>query len=86
MSWLDCSTLDTCNAWSEWSLLDILIGVGLDFLVLVWLTRGISRAEKLVLAALVFTNGPRLIEVPGSAMDAALAQVLAETHSAVNVP
>jgi ATP-dependent helicase/nuclease subunit A len=42
--------------------------------------------KKLVLAALVFTSGLRLIEVPGSAADAALAQVLAETHSPVNVP
>jgi ATP-dependent helicase/nuclease subunit A len=41
--------------------------------------------KKLVLAALVFTGGPRLIEVPGSAMDAAVTKVLAETHCAVNV-
>ena len=41
--------------------------------------------KKLVLAALVFTGGPRLIEVPGPAMDAALARILAEAHSAVNV-
>jgi ATP-dependent helicase/nuclease subunit A len=42
--------------------------------------------EKTVRAALLFTAGPRLIEVPETAMDAALARVLAETHSAVNVP
>ena len=42
--------------------------------------------EKTVGAALLFTAGPRLIEVPETAMDAALARVLAETHSAVNVP
>ena len=41
--------------------------------------------KKAVLAALVFTSGPRLIEVPASAMDAAVAQVLTETHSPVNV-
>jgi ATP-dependent helicase/nuclease subunit A len=42
--------------------------------------------DKSVRAALLFTTGPRLVEVPESAMDAALARVLAETHSAVNVP
>ena len=42
--------------------------------------------KKLVRAALVFTSGPRLFDVPGAVMDAALARVLAETHSAVNVP
>jgi ATP-dependent helicase/nuclease subunit A len=42
--------------------------------------------EKTVRAALLFTACPRLIEVPGPAMDAALARVLAETHSPVNVP
>ena len=42
--------------------------------------------EKTVRAALLFTAGPRLVEVPGPAMDAALARVLAETHSPVNVP
>jgi ATP-dependent helicase/nuclease subunit A len=41
--------------------------------------------KKGVLAALVFTSGPGLIDVSGSAMDAALARLLAETHSAVNV-
>jgi ATP-dependent helicase/nuclease subunit A len=42
--------------------------------------------EKTVRAALLFTAGPRLIEVLGPALDAALARVLAESHSAVNVP
>jgi ATP-dependent helicase/nuclease subunit A len=42
--------------------------------------------EKTVRAALLFTAGPRLVEVPGPAMDAALARALAETHSPVNVP
>jgi ATP-dependent helicase/nuclease subunit A len=42
--------------------------------------------EKSVRAALLFTAGPCLIELPGPTMDAALARVLAETHSAVNVP
>ena len=37
--------------------------------------------DKTVRAALLFTAGPRLIEVPGPAMDAALARILAETHS-----
>jgi ATP-dependent helicase/nuclease subunit A len=42
--------------------------------------------EKTVRAALIFTAGLCLVEVPGPAMDAALARVLAETHSPVNVP
>jgi ATP-dependent helicase/nuclease subunit A len=42
--------------------------------------------DKTVRAALLFTTGPQLIELPGPAMDAALARILAETHSAVNVP
>jgi ATP-dependent helicase/nuclease subunit A len=41
--------------------------------------------EKPLQAALVFTSGPRLIEVSGSTMEAAVARVLAETHSPVNV-
>jgi ATP-dependent helicase/nuclease subunit A len=32
--------------------------------------------EKTVRAALVFTEGPNVMEVPGAAMDAALAEVL----------
>jgi ATP-dependent helicase/nuclease subunit A len=42
--------------------------------------------DKTVRAALLFTAGPQLIELPGHAMDAALARILAEAHSAVNVP
>jgi ATP-dependent helicase/nuclease subunit A len=42
--------------------------------------------EKAVRAALLFTAGPRFVDVPEPAMDAALAQVLAQTHSPVNVP
>jgi ATP-dependent helicase/nuclease subunit A len=42
--------------------------------------------DKTVRAALLFTSGPRLIELSGPAMDVALARVLAETHSPVNVP
>ena len=42
---------------------------------------------KRVRAALVFTSGPRLIELPEAAMDAAVAKVLAEACNApVKVP
>ncbi len=42
---------------------------------------------KPVRAALVFTSGPRLIELPAAAMDAAVAKVLTEAcHAAVKVP
>jgi ATP-dependent helicase/nuclease subunit A len=43
--------------------------------------------SQTVRAALVFTEGPRLIEVPVAAMDAALEEVLANSrHAAVKVP
>jgi ATP-dependent helicase/nuclease subunit A len=42
---------------------------------------------KRVRAALVFTSGPRLIELPAAAMDAAVAKVLMEAcHAPVKVP
>jgi ATP-dependent helicase/nuclease subunit A len=42
---------------------------------------------KTVRAALLFTEGPRLIEVPAAEMDAALRKVLSEnSHAAVKVP
>jgi ATP-dependent helicase/nuclease subunit A len=42
---------------------------------------------KRVRAALVFTSGPRLIELPEAAMDAAVAKVLTEACNApVKVP
>jgi ATP-dependent helicase/nuclease subunit A len=40
---------------------------------------------KIVRAALLFTAGPNLIEVPATAMDAALEQLLAQTRSPSNV-
>ena len=42
--------------------------------------------EKTVRAALLFTAGPSLVEIPGPAMDAALADILSRSHSAVKVP
>jgi len=43
--------------------------------------------DRIVRAALVFTEGPRLIEIPREAMDAALADILAkDCHAAVKVP
>ena len=43
--------------------------------------------HKQVRAALVFTSGPRLIELPAAAMDAAVVKVLTETcHAAVKLP
>ena len=44
-------------------------------------------AGKQVRAALVFTSGPRLIELPATAMDAAVAKVLTQArHAPVKVP
>ena len=42
--------------------------------------------EKTVRAALLFTTGPRVMEVPGPAMDAALAELIVAGHAAVKVP
>jgi ATP-dependent helicase/nuclease subunit A len=43
--------------------------------------------DRAVRAALVFTNGPRLIAVPAAAMETALGKVLTKgRHAAVNVP
>jgi len=43
--------------------------------------------EKTVRAALLFTSGPSLIEIPGTAMDAELCEVLKkDRHAAVKVP
>ena len=45
--------------------------------------------EKTVRAALLFTAGPRVMEVPGPAMDAALARLMSQSHAAappVKVP
>jgi len=43
--------------------------------------------QKTVRAALLFTEGPRLMEVPASAMDAALGNVLTKrSHAAMKVP
>jgi ATP-dependent helicase/nuclease subunit A len=41
---------------------------------------------KTVRAALLFTIGPKLMEVPAAAMDEALAARLAESHAAVKLP
>jgi len=41
---------------------------------------------KTVRAALVFTEGPRLVEVPAASLEQALADVLCKTHAAVKVP
>ena len=41
---------------------------------------------KTVRAALLFTIGPKLMEVPGAVMDKALAARLAESHAAVKLP
>ena len=41
---------------------------------------------KTVRAALLFTIGPKLMEVPGAVMDEALAARLAESHAAVKLP
>jgi len=44
-------------------------------------------SDKQVRAALVFTSGPRLIELPAAAMDAAVAKVLMQAcHTPVKVP
>jgi ATP-dependent helicase/nuclease subunit A len=43
-------------------------------------------SDKTMRAALIFTNGPSLIEVPGAAMDAALAGVLGRGNAPVKVP
>jgi ATP-dependent helicase/nuclease subunit A len=43
--------------------------------------------QKTVRAALLFTEGPTLMEIPPAAMDAALAKVMAKaSHAAVKVP
>ena len=42
--------------------------------------------EKSVRAALVFTDGPRVMEVPGAAMEAAFAELMSRGHAPVNVP
>jgi len=39
-----------------------------------------------VRAALVFTEGPRLMAVPTAAMDAALAALVTQGHARVKVP
>jgi ATP-dependent helicase/nuclease subunit A len=42
---------------------------------------------KIVRAALLFTEGPLLIEVPAAAMDAAIGKVLSQnSHAGVKVP
>ena len=41
---------------------------------------------KTVRAALLFTIGPKLMEVPGAVMDKALAARLAESHAPVKLP
>jgi ATP-dependent helicase/nuclease subunit A len=42
--------------------------------------------DKAVRAALVFTAGPRVMEVPGAAMDAALARIVSLGHAPVKLP
>ena len=42
--------------------------------------------EKTIRAALVFTEGPNVIEVPGAAMEAALAEIVMQSHAQVKLP
>jgi ATP-dependent helicase/nuclease subunit A len=42
--------------------------------------------EKTIRAALVFTEGPNVIEVPGAAMEAVLAEILKQSHAQVKLP
>ena len=41
---------------------------------------------KIIRAALIFTAGPRVMEVTGTAMDEALARLLSERHALVSIP
>ena len=41
--------------------------------------------EKTIRAALMFTQGPRVIEVPGAAMEAALAEILKQSNAKVTL-
>ncbi len=42
--------------------------------------------EKTIRAALIFTEGPRVIEVPGAVMETALAEILKQSHAPVKFP
>jgi ATP-dependent helicase/nuclease subunit A len=42
--------------------------------------------EKTIRAALVFTERPNVIEVPGAAMEAALVEILKQSHAPVKLP
>jgi len=42
--------------------------------------------EKTIRAALLFTAGPNVIDVPGAAMEAELAVILQEGHAPVKLP